>query len=30
VAENSLEFIESICELLGYYEEDEVEEYEED
>ncbi len=31
IVENSLEFIESICELIGYHEEDEdEEEYEED
>jgi hypothetical protein len=31
IVENSLEFIEAICELIGYHEEDEdEEEYEED
>ena len=30
VAENSLELIQTICELIGYYEEEEEEEYEED
>jgi hypothetical protein len=30
VAENSLEFIESICDLIGYHEEDDDEGYEEE